>query len=112
MTQRNADDPRTPGRIMIRATDILPEIGNKWQWWARFRQNVANLITGANRLPECPDDASKAMLPINIDVFAELQRTRVEMESRGYGRYPEEPVRYRAIVDGAGDEVKDRRPKR
>lgn len=49
------------------------------------------------------------VLPLNIDAFAELQRTKLAKENRGYGTYPQEPVRYRPSVDNlvrrTGDEV-------
>jgi len=109
MTKQNAHDPRTPGRLMVRATDIISEIGNQWP---RIRQIVGKFITGnSQRLPECPDGANKAALPLSIDVFEELQRMKAEMETSGYGRYPQEPVRFRPNVDHsvrrAGDEVED-----
>ena len=99
-------------------TDALLETGNQDMvycgWWAGIRRTVANFFTEkAKRLRASPEDVRKMPLTVTeqIDLVEQLQRMRAEKENRGYGRYPQEPVRVRYLpkhlMRRARDQVED-----
>jgi hypothetical protein len=114
----NANQTLAPGRIMVRAKDIVPEIGDQMAyspWWVRVRRVIANFMAGdPKRARECPNDATNTALPISIDIFEQLQCAQAQMENRGYGSCLQDPVRYCTNVDHlirrARDEVADAEP--